>query len=111
MEMVINNKWDYPPREGYRGAGFGYASDMMHLAVNRDDAEGFMKYLGMAGGLECEVLLAGSLENYAALHGATNCIKALFAAGKKSDEPMAYWLKKAEKPNYGPRANRQPEPM
>ena len=110
MELVVDNPRTspYAEQEGYKGNGFGWASDMMHIAVNRDDAEAFMRFLSECGGPECKVLLAGSIENYAALHGSVECLKAIFAAGVKSDYPLDYWLKKAEKPSYGPRASRLP---
>lgn len=99
--------YEYPTKESRpTSAGFGYASDMLALAVNNDDPKAFMTFLDEAGGLEVECLIAGSIVNYAALHGATECIKALFAAGAQSDYPQRYWLTKAENPFYGPRANR-----
>jgi hypothetical protein len=98
---------DYPTRETRKAAGFTYASDMLALAVNRDDAKAFMFFMDECGGPECEVLLAGSVVNYAALHGASKCIQAMFSAGLKSDYDEAYWLKKAETPAWGPRAKRQ----
>lgn len=99
-------KPNYPIRDGWKSAGFGYASDMVHVAANHDDAVNFMKYLAECGGLDCEVLIAGDIINFAALHGAPECLKALFADGAKSDYPLEYWLKKAEKPSYGPRASK-----
>jgi hypothetical protein len=101
--------YEYPTKESRpSSAGFGYGSDMIHLAVARDDPKAFMFFLAECGGPDCEVLLAGSVVNYAALHGAPECIKAMFDAGLKSEYPKAYWLKKAEKPAWGPRAGRQP---
>lgn len=93
----------YPPREGYKTSGFGYASDMIHLAVNRDDPEGFMKFLDECGGPTCEALVAGSIWNYAAIHGAAKCLQALHDSGATSQKGVAYWLKVAERPVYGPR--------
>ena len=98
---------EYPTKESRpTSAGFGYASDMMALAVNRDDAAAFMFFLDQCGGPDCEVLISGSVLNYAATHGAERCVKALIAAGSKSDFPPEYWLKKAQTPCYGPNANR-----
>lgn len=109
MNLIVNNQRTspYAAREGYRGNGFGYASDMIHIAVNRDDAEAFMRFLKEIGGVECETLIAGSVVNYAAIHGATECVKALFAAGAKPPMSMDYYLQQAEKPAYGPRARRE----
>ena len=97
-------KFEYPSKETHKSGGFGYASDMAHLAVNRDDAEGFIRFMRECGGFECEVLLSGCVFGYAASHGATKCLEALYAAGAKSDRDLAYWLKVADKPRYGPRA-------
>ena len=94
----------YPEREGRLSAGFGYASDMMAIAVGRDDAEAFMKFMEECGGVDCEVLISGSVINYAATHGAVEYVKAVFAAGGGKDYPLEYWLKKTEKPPYGPNA-------
>lgn len=105
--QVVEKKSPYSPREGWRSAAFGWASDMVHIAVNRDDPDGFMTHLNEIGGIECEVLLSGCLARYAASHGAVECLRALFAAGFKSAYPLAYWLRQAEKPSYGPRAGRQ----
>ena len=100
MELVEK---PYPPREGHHSGGFGYASDMMALAVNRDDAETFIKHMEECGGAGCEVLIAGSVINYAAIHGAAECVKAVYAAGGGQEMPLEHWLKIAEFPVYGPR--------
>jgi hypothetical protein len=96
-------KKEYPPRGGYKSSGFGYASDVIHMAVYRDDAEMFMLALAELGGAGVEVLIDGSIFNYAAMRGAVDCLKALFASGAKSEFPLEYWLKKAENPSHGPR--------
>ena len=103
MEQV---EFKYPTREEHKAAGFSYASDMVHLAVYRDDADTFMRFLEECGGPDCEALLAGSVVNYAAIHGAAECVRALFADGVKerAGHNMEYWLKKAEKPVYGHKA-------
>lgn len=102
-------RFDYPTKESRQraGAGFGYESDMLALSVNRDDAKAFMHFLKAAGGVDCDVLIAGSIINYAALHGADECVRAIYAAGGGQDRPLTYWLTKAEDPSYGPRAKRQ----
>ena len=106
MELVVNKPMnEFPAREGYKGAGFGYASDMMHMCVNRDDAENFIKFAREVG-LDAEVLIAGSLVNYAAIHGAAECVKALCDLGKNAGYPLKHWLKKAENPPYGPNARK-----
>lgn len=101
-------KPDYPVREGRKSAGFGYASDMIHIAVNHDDPRGFMEYLKECGGPDVEVLIDGDIFTFAANHGATECLKALFASGAKpkSGRDLAHYLKVAEKPAWGPRARR-----
>lgn len=93
----------YPPREAYKTNGFGYASDMMHMAVYRDDPEGFMRFLEECGGPSVETLIAGSIWNYAAIHGASRCIQALHDSGATSERGVEHWLQVAEKPVYGPR--------
>lgn len=99
--------FEYPSKASRgKSAGFGYASDMLALAVNRDDPKAFMAFVDEAGGPRVEVLIAGTIYNYAALHGAVDCLKALAASGAKSDYSIEYWLKKAEKPSYGPNAVR-----
>lgn len=107
MNMELVTKPLYPAREGYKSPALGYQSDMIHIAVNRDDAESFMKFLNEIGGVECEVLVAGSVINYAAIHGAVECVKALYAAGAGKEQPIEHWLKRAETPSYGPKAVRQ----
>ena len=106
-------KPNYPSKEGHKSAGFGWASDCMAIAVNHDDAEGFIQYAKECGGFDVEVLISGDLFNYAATHGATQCLKALFkVAGDKAKYDLDYYLAKAEKPSYGPRAARlQPSPV
>lgn len=79
---------------------------MMALAVNRDDPAAFMFFLDECGGTQCEVLISGSIANYAAQHGAVDCLKALFASGARYEYPLEYWLKKAERPSYGPNASK-----
>jgi len=108
VELAVNNERvsPYAPREGYKGNAFGWASDMVHIAVYRDDPEGFIKYLNECGGVNCEVFISGTTLRYAANHGAFECIKALFANGVKSDRGIEYWLKEAETPAYGHRATR-----
>lgn len=100
------SKPEYSPREGWKSPGFGYASDMVARAVTWDDADGFMKYIEECGGFDCEVLISGSVANYAATHGASNCLRAMFADGRKevSGHDLEYWLKIAERPSYGPNA-------
>ena len=105
--MEIVQKPPYPSRDGYRSAGFGYASDMLHVAVNRDDAVNFMAFLEEAGGLDVECLLAGDIMNYAAIHGAADCVKALFKVRQNWKQPIAYYLDLASKPAYGPNAMRK----
>ena len=98
---------NYPINDdNYKSSGFGYASDMLALAVNHDDAEGFARFLPEVGGVNVEVLVAGSLANYCAVHGSHACIEALYAAGFKDDWGKEYWLDKAKKPAYGPRVGR-----
>lgn len=101
--------YDYPTKESRptAGAGFGYVSDMLAMAVNRDDAKAFMHFLPEAGGVDCEVLISGTIIRYAANHGASECVKAICAAGGGKGQPLKYWLKEAEDPSYGPRAKRQ----
>lgn len=100
------SKPEYSAREGWKSPGFGYASDMVARAVNNDDAEGFLKYIEECGGFDCEVLISGSVANYAATHGASNCVRAMFADGRKevSGHDLEYWLKVAAAPVYGPNA-------
>lgn len=96
---------DYPTRESRpTSSGFGYDSDMMALAVNHDDAVAFMYFLKGCGGLDCEVFIAGNLANYAALHGARDCVDALFDAGGKYPNDRMYYLKLCDTPTYGPNA-------
>jgi hypothetical protein len=103
MELA-EKKSPYPPHdEEYINRGFGYASDMMAIAVNLDDAETFIKYMDECGGVDCDVLIAGSVINYAAIHGAPECVKAVYAAGGGKDKPLKHWLKIADSPAYGPR--------
>lgn len=98
----------YPTKESRdKSPGFGYASDMLALAVNRDDAKAFMFFLDQAGGVDCEVLIAGSIINYAAIHGAVSCVEAIHKAGGGQGKPLKHWLKIAEEPAYGPRAAKQ----
>ena len=99
-------KREYASREGYKSSGFGYPSDQIHVAVYRDDAEAFMRFLDELGGPDVEVLIDGNIFNYAARRGASECVKALFASGAKSNHDLAYWLKVAEEPAYGPRATK-----
>ncbi len=99
-------KPNYPIRDGYKSSGFGYASDMIHVAVCHDDAPRFMGFLKECGGQEVEVLLDDNIFRYAANHGATSCLEALFASGAKSDRTLDYWLKAAEKPAWGPKARK-----
>ena len=97
----------YPTKESRPSSpGFGYGSDMMAIAVNRDDAAAFMFFLDECGGPEVEVFIAGNIFNYAALHGATKCLHALFKSGAKSNYPIEHWLQRAERPSYGPRADK-----
>lgn len=101
-------RFDYPTRESRdKSPGFGYESDMLALAVNRDDAKAFMHFLNGAGGVDCEVLISGSVINYAATHGATECVEAIHKAGGGQGKSLPYWLKVAEVPSYGPRAPKQ----
>ena len=96
---------NYPPNDNqYKSSGLSYASDMLHLAVNRDDAEGFMRFLPDVGGARAEVLGAGSIPNYCALHGSVACINAVYHDGFKDEWGREYWLEKAKNPVYGPRA-------
>ena len=96
---------NYPVKDdNYKSPGFSYASDMLHLAVNRDDADGFMRFLPDVGGAKAEVLVAGSIPNYCAVHGATACINAIYDDGFEDEWGREYWLEKASKPAYGPRA-------
>ncbi len=99
--------FEYPTKESRpTSAGFGYGSDMMALAVNRDDPRAFMFFLDECGGPEVEVLISGTIFRYAASHGASRCLDALFDSGAKSEYSRAYWLKQAEKPSYGPNAGK-----
>jgi len=97
---------EYPAREGWKSPGFGYASDMIARAVNHDDPDGFLRFVEECGGIDCEVLISGSIANYAATHGAERCVRALFADGRKevSGRTLDYWLKVAARPVYGPNA-------
>lgn len=99
--------YEYPAEEGRKSAGFGYASDMLAMSVNKDDPLAFMYFLEMAGGLDVEVLIAGDIVNYAATHGATECVEALFKARPEWKLPQSYYLDLAAKPVYGPNALRK----
>lgn len=96
--------YEYAAEEGWRSAGFGYASDMLANATNRDDPAAFLWFLEKAGGLDVEVLIAGDIVNYAAIHGASECVKALFKARSEWKRPLDYYLGLADKPFYGPNA-------
>lgn len=112
MNLAVDNTVSpYPSREGYKPQLLTYASDMCHIAVNRDDAVNFMRFLEECGGVDCEVFISGSVLTYAANHGAVECVKALVAAGAKSEYPLEYWLKRAEKPSAGPKAARLQMPI
>lgn len=105
--LLPAKKPPYPPREGYKGAGFSYASDMMAIAVNHDDPDGFLIYMDECGGINCEVLISGSIVNYAATHGAERCVRALFERHETvSGHDLDYWLAVAAKPVYGPNARK-----
>ncbi len=98
MELVENKPaTDYPPREEWKVTGFSYASDMMARAMRSDDAEAFMRFCEECGGVGCDVLIAGSVINYAALHGAKECVKAV---GGDAGYPLEHWLERAENPRY-----------
>ncbi len=99
-------KPNYPIRDGWKSAGFGYASDMLHVATNHDDAPRFMEFLEECGGPSVEVFIDGNIFTFAANHGAVECLKALFASGAKAPRTLEHYLKVAEKPAWGPKARR-----
>jgi hypothetical protein len=94
----------YPTKDSQEAwRPFGYESSMLHLAVNRDDPEGFMRFIGDPK--KADFFICSSLIQYAAQHGAENILKALWEAGIEDDaNTREEWLAMCEKPIYGPRS-------
>ena len=83
----------YPPHETHDAQGkpkswgmFGYPSEMLHMAVARDDVDGFKFYFGKYFNINCEVFdtkWQTSLVQYAKNAGAEKIARELESMGAK----------------------------
>lgn len=73
---------EYDPTRGY--PPLGYLSQMVDMALTRDDVEGYFHFLDKCGGLSCKTLSADSLPHYAAKRKAVKCLDALIEKGVHS---------------------------
>lgn len=82
MEMSM---MQYPEHEQNRFyPPLGYLSQMVDMALTRDDVEGYFHFLDKCGGLSCKTILADSLPYYAAKRKAVKCLDALIEKGVHS---------------------------
>lgn len=95
----------YPTKEEWRGGNpFSYESAMLHLAVNNDDPEAFVHFMGDPK--KCDFFMCGSLVEYAANHGAEQVLRRLWELGVEAADHLDHsgWLARCSEPPYGPRS-------
>jgi len=68
------SEYEYPIKDGYKSPFLGYSSDMVNLALTRDDPIAFVHFMRMAGCDRHAMTFDGlTMERYCDKRGAARC--------------------------------------